>query len=128
MGDQSYRGTFAAVRAELGAGDLDWSGAGAQRLVVSTGAGDVDVEGAVQDLAARTGAGDVDVDLEVAPQRVDVRTGAGDAAVQLPGGTAYRVEADSGLGDEEVEVDSDPASPRQVRVSTSVGDVSVEAR
>ncbi|WP_432523868.1 DUF4097 family beta strand repeat-containing protein [Kineococcus sp. SYSU DK006] len=127
-GDQSYRGTFAAVRTELGVGDLDWSGAEAQLLVVDTGAGDVDVEGAVQDLAASTGAGDVEVDLESAPQRVDVRTGTGDASVRLPAATPYRVEVDSGLGDEQVEVASDPASPRLVRITTSVGDASVEGR
>jgi hypothetical protein len=74
---------------------------------------------------ATTLSGDVDLAFGAAPEDVEATTASGDVSVDLPGTVSYAVSADTGSGDREVGVRTDPASPRSVRARTSSGDVSV---
>jgi hypothetical protein len=59
---------------------------------------------------------------------VTVHSSAGDVDVVVPpvdGG--YRVEADTGAGDQHVDVPVDPRSSRVVDATTSAGDVAVRS-
>ncbi|WP_285776354.1 DUF4097 family beta strand repeat-containing protein [Microtetraspora sp. NBRC 13810] len=94
-------------------------------LVASTGSGDIEAGGlAVKRVVAETGSGTVDLGFSAAPDDARVETGSGDATVRLPQG-AYAVTAESGAGDERIEVTDDDSAPRKVDVSTGSGDANV---
>ncbi len=60
---------------------------------------------------------------------VDVEAGAGHVGIHLPrGDTTYRVEADSGPGDQRVAVATDAASDHVIRAKAAAGDVEVGYR
>jgi len=72
-----------------------------------------------------TASGDVELSFRQAPRSVDASTASGDVDVLVPEGEAYRVEADSGSGEQALDVRTDPASTRIIRAQTSSGDVTV---
>ena len=91
-----------------------------------TGSGDVNAEHlAAADVTADTASGDVELSFRQAPRNVDASTASGDVGVLVPEGEAYRVEADSGSGEQALDVRTDPASTRIIRAQTSSGDVTV---
>lgn len=72
------------------------------------------------------GAGVIELDFRSPPSEVEATAGAGAVIVSLPPGEeSYRVEATSGAGDQQVDVATDPASPRRVRVDAGAGYVEV---
>lgn len=109
-GDITLAGALAGVRASSSAGDVNAEALTSEQTVLTTSAGDVDVE------------------FAEAPQRVSVESGAGDVDVRVPPGDDYRVELHTGAGDERVDVVDDPDSSRTLVIDTGAGDVSVSYR
>ena len=71
-------------------------------------------------------AGRVTLGFVVPPRSVTARSSAGEIAITVPpDGTAYRVVADSSVGDTRVGVARDNASDRTIDASTSSGVVSI---
>jgi DUF4097 and DUF4098 domain-containing protein YvlB len=142
-GDITANGLTGKVKLATGSGDVNATGlAGTADL--HTSSGDVNVRGlsgpttlktgsgningedlALRDLTADTASGDVELDYTEAPAIVDASTASGNVDISLPEGEAYRVESDSGSGDQRIEVKTDPAATRIVRAQTSSGDVTV---
>lgn len=112
------------VKVESGSGEVvlrDLSG----DVEVSNGSGGIDGNGLTgKRLVGETGSGDVEVRFGSAPDNVEIETGSGNGVVWLPDGE-YHVRADSGSGEERVEVKQDGGSPRKIVVSTGSGDIKV---
>lgn len=142
-GDLTASGITGPVRMETGSGDVTATAlTGDADLRTSSGdvnvralggdvslrtaSGDVNAEDLATETAqAVTSSGDVELDFRLAPRDVDAATASGDVDVSVPRGQTYRVEADTGSGDDTIGVRTDPASQRIVRARTSSGDVSV---
>jgi DUF4097 and DUF4098 domain-containing protein YvlB len=142
-GDLTASGITGPVRMETGSGDVNATGlTGGAELRTSSGdvsahslGGDVTLRTASGDLTgedlaagtvqAVTSSGDVDLGFRLPPRDVDAATASGDVNVALPFGQAYRVEADTGSGQSEIGVKTDPTSTRIVRARTSSGDAIV---
>jgi hypothetical protein len=142
-GDVTASGLTGRVKLETGSGDVSADGLSGP-ADLHTSSGDVNVRGlsgdttlrtgsgdinagnlATADVTADTASGDVGLDFRLAPRIIDASTASGDVDVSVPEGEAYRVEADSGSGDQNLNVKTDPASTRIIRAQTSSGDVSV---
>jgi DUF4097 and DUF4098 domain-containing protein YvlB len=88
---------------------------------VSTGGGNIDVDGAPEGLAVKTGGGPIDV--SDAAKFVSVRTGGGDIDIHTQYGS---VEASTGAGDIDVVVDQSPdKSDGGIVIGTGLGDVTL---
>jgi hypothetical protein len=74
---------------------------------------------------AESDTGDVRLELVAPPQSVDITTDNGEVDLAVPSGTAYRVDVNSGAGEERVLVPLDPASAHTLRVEGDTGDVTV---
>ena len=92
-----------------------------------TGSGDVNAEHlATADVTADTASGDVELELPARRRAASTRRPRPATWTSLvPEGEAYRVEADSGSGEQALDVKTDPASTRIIRAQTSSGDVTV---
>jgi DUF4097 and DUF4098 domain-containing protein YvlB len=142
-GDLTASGITGPVRMATGSGDVNATGLTGD-ADLHTSSGDVNVRSLGGDLRLRTASGDVnaedlaatavqavsssgdvELDFRLAPRDVDAATASGDVDLALPLGQAYRVEADTGSGETEIGVKTDPASMRVVRARTSSGDVTV---
>ena len=106
-GDVSLRGGSGVVRLETQSGDVS--------------AGDV----ASENVTAETQSGDVSLEFRVPPRMVEAKATSGDVNVALPDAGSYDVAADTGSGESQIGVRTDPNSPRIVRVRTNSGDASV---
>ncbi|KRB47139.1 DUF4097 family beta strand repeat-containing protein [Terrabacter sp. Root181] len=116
------------VTVRNGSGDISVSGALGG---VSLDAGSGDVEGsdlAASTLTAKTGSGDIDLALATAASPVSVIAGSGDVAVRLPQHTVYAVNTETGSGDTEVSVPTNPDSTSTLRIRTGSGDIAVDYR
>ena len=71
---------------------------------------------------AETQSGDVNLDFRVPPRMVEAKATSGDVNVALPDAGSYDVAADTGSGDSQIGVRTDPDSPRMVRARTNSGD------
>jgi hypothetical protein len=79
--------------------------------------------------AAHLASGSTNLDFAVPPQLVTVSASSGAVNVRLPGsGAPYHVETESGSGEEEIQVPTDPASRHRVAVSTGSGSITVLPR
>ncbi|MGW0894619.1 DUF4097 family beta strand repeat-containing protein [Saccharopolyspora sp. NPDC002578] len=91
---------------------------------VTTGSGGIDGErlgGGSIVVGADTGT----IDLELTgPRVVRATTGTGGIELDVPD-EAYRVTADTGTGSRDVDVDTDPNSPRLLELSTGTGSIEV---
>jgi len=123
-GDVTASGLTGRVELETGSGDVNADALSGQ-ADLHTSSGDVNVRGLSGDAELRTGSGDVNASFRQAPRNVDASTASGDVGVLVPEGEAYRVEADSGSGEQALDVRTDPASTRIIRAQTSSGDVTV---
>ncbi|MCA1188380.1 MULTISPECIES: hypothetical protein [unclassified Saccharopolyspora] len=113
------------VRVRSGAGGVELRELGGD-VAVSTGTGRIDGEGlAGANVVAEARTGSIDLEL-TAPRSVRAETGTGTVAVVVPDG-AYRVDAAAGLGSQDVEVATDPGSPRRLDLRTGTGSVRVSA-
>lgn len=115
---------------------------------VRNGVGQIRVRGADAALTARSSVGDVDLTELTSPtvtatcdtgeltatfagppRAVRLDTSVGEAKVYVPlDGTRYRVDLKSDVGDERLQLPSDPAADRTISVTSSVGDVTAAAR
>jgi DUF4097 and DUF4098 domain-containing protein YvlB len=142
-GDLTASGITGAVRMETGSGDVNATALTGD-ADLRTGSGDVNARGLAGDVTLRTASGDlnaaelrtdtvqavsssgdVELDFRLVPRDVDAATASGDVDVSLPFGQTYRVEADTGSGDNQIGVKTDPASTHIIRARTSSGDVTV---
>lgn len=113
-------------------------------LSVEINAGDVQIEGAIDDVdlsisagSARLAARDVrtlDVDVSAgsvrgsitgtAPETSTFSVSAGDINLTMPD-VAYRVSSDVSLGDADIDLDTDSSAPRSISVDLSAGDITL---
>jgi hypothetical protein len=63
----------------------------------------------------------------VRPRRTRRWVPAGTAALRVPG-AGYRIDVDSSVGTERVDVAEDPSAPRSLSVRAAVGSISVTPR
>ncbi|QGK71813.1 hypothetical protein GIY23_21915 [Allosaccharopolyspora coralli] len=77
-------------------------------------------------LRAVTGSGEVALSL-LETGDVDARTSSGDVELVVPDG-GYRVDSETGSGEENVRITQDPKAPRTLTLSTGSGEVSVTPR
>jgi DUF4097 and DUF4098 domain-containing protein YvlB len=115
------------IEVHTSAGDIVVSG-GSGPLDLHTSAGDIRADGITSStVVAHSSAGDIRLRFDQAPDDVQVGTSAGDATVQVPtAGVSYRVELNTGAGDEHRGVPDDPQARRHISVRTSAGDATVE--
>lgn len=88
------------INADTGAGNIDIKDAAA-KLTLDTGAGNIVVKDvtALQDSTLSTGAGNIDFEGDVDDiSSFDASTGAGNIDFQVPGDTEMSLEADTGIG------------------------------
>ena len=137
-----------AVDVRTSAGRVDARGVTVDKLHIDVSSGATrleDVAGAVQitsssgsitgtrlnsgDFAAQLASGSTDLDFAVPPQLVTVSASSGAVSVRLPAsGAPYHVATESGSGEEEIQVPTDPASRHRVAVSTGSGSITVVSR
>lgn len=92
------------------------------RLDLHTGAGRIDGDGVGSaKVTARTTAGSIDIGFTKAPTDVDAETDAGRATVRVPGDATYAADVTTTVGDVDVDVRRDDASPHRIRVHTDAG-------
>ena len=83
----------------------------------------------VAEFSARVASGRTNLDFALPPQLVNVAASSAAVIIQLPATDgAYGVEIITASGAEEIQVPTDPASERQVTVSTSSGKVKLLPR
>jgi hypothetical protein len=116
-------GTGVTVR--TGSGDVVLGGSlGA--VAFGVGSGDVETDRLASDrVTGTTGSGDIDVELVRPASAVALEAGSGDVTVVVPSGTSYATTVDTGSGDEQVAIATDPSSPDRIHVKTGSGDVEV---
>jgi hypothetical protein len=77
-------------------------------------------------VTASSDAGDVTLRFLAPPREVSVTSAAGDTEIVVPRDEAtYAVAVDAQAGKSSVEVRTDPASPRHLRVDARAGDVTL---
>lgn len=125
QGNVNVTGADRTVSAHSGQGDVTIT-RGSGSLLASSGQGDVSIiRSAATTVSVHSGQGDVAVDLISPPKRLTASSGQGDVTIELPKGSNYNVQANSGQGDVSDTVDNNPASDRVVNVSSGQGDVTV---
>ena len=67
----------------------------------------------------------MNLEFRVPPRMVEAKTTSGDVNVALPDAGSYDVVADTGSGDSQIGVRTDPDSPRMIRARTNSGDATV---
>lgn len=94
---------------------------------VTTEAGAVEGTGlSGKTVVVKTQAGAASLEFTEAPSDLQATSQVGAVEVRLPGNAAYAVEVDTDVGQSDVSVRKDAASPHRVRISTQVGAVSIE--
>src|SRR5690606_7706281 len=115
------------VRADVDSGDVTVSGVSG-RLDLHADSGDVTATDLMStEVNATTYSGDVELGFGRAPTRVQAAAVSGDVNVRAPKGTRSRVEATTGSVSRVVGVVVDPESGYRIIVTTSSGDVEVQA-
>ena len=69
--------------------------------------------------------GDVRLQLVAPPRTLLADTRHGEVTLAVPSSVGYRVNADSESGEESIEVPTDPASERTIRVTSNSGDIRI---
>lgn len=147
-GDVGVGGDLARLEVKSGAGDLRIERSADHRTRLTTGTGNIVVDGpATGDLSVHSGAGDVtlqrtdgqvevftgvgDITVTCARSgRLSARTGLGDTEVRVASGTAARLDLATGFGDRDVQLtptDGAGAAERtlEIDVKSSKGDLRV---
>lgn len=124
-GDVSAIGVTGSADLRTDSGDVSLHG-GSGNVTLESHSGDVfggDI--ASETVSAETQSGDVTLDFRVPPKLVEASTASGDVGIALPDAGYYDVAADTGSGDSQIGVRTDPNSPRIVRAHTNSGDANV---
>jgi hypothetical protein len=110
VGDATLTNLSGPLSATMQTGDLHASGIGSSRVTV------------------RIGVGDAHLAFIRAPSALGVDVDVGDAQIVLPAGR-YAIDARASLGDVRIGpgIVEDPSSPRKIVVTSTVGDVHVDA-
>ena len=134
-----------AIDVAAGTGRVEVHGLSVEKLQIEGSSGSThleDVKGSVEihsasgsisgarlglsEFVARAGSGRTSVDFTLPPDRVTATTSSGAVTIRVPAGDGpYRVAANSGSGEEDVQVPTDPASPHHIDLSSSSGDLAV---
>ena len=112
---------------------------------VDNSAGEIKLNGALTDVAAKTdagkiaasalgrgtvnastSAGQVDLAFASAPRLVTTSTDAGSTTITVPGTASYRVKASTSVGDTNVKVPNDPSAQNRIEAKTDVGDITIK--
>jgi DUF4097 and DUF4098 domain-containing protein YvlB len=124
-GDVALSGNLGTTQASTGSGDLDVSGSGTQQVRLETGSGDIGASRlAAKNVVGHTGSGSMDLEFVDPPSDLALQAGSGDVSVRVPRG-AYAVDVETGSGDTENSVGSDPSSQNHIVVKTGSGDVEI---
>lgn len=125
-GPIELRGIDGPVTARTGSGPVELADI-TGRVDVESGSGRIEGRDlSSRDVTARTNSGGVELEL-LESGSVRVETGSGGIDLTVPR-AAYRVDADTGSGSTEIEVDRDPAAERSLELSTGSGGIDVRAR
>ncbi|HEY2551793.1 MAG TPA: DUF4097 family beta strand repeat-containing protein [Streptosporangiaceae bacterium] len=127
-GDVSLAGLSGpAVTARTDAGSVTMSGVSSAQLTVTADAGDVHGTGLGSPATVvYAGAGDLSLGYASAPDSVRITDPAGDITLGLPpGGTAYRVSAQTGAGSASVSVPQSATSHRIITARSGAGDITI---
>ena len=127
-GEVRLGGVSGDVAVQTGSGDVVVSGASG-RLTLRTGSGDVEVEGLRRSGGTlRTGSGSIEVVAEDEPDELAAETGSGNVLIVLPGDTPYAVDVETGSGEEDIQVATDPDSDHRIVARTGSGDIELRER
>ena len=127
-GDVVLSGSLGTTSASTGSGDLLVDGNGSDDLRLEAGSGDIATSGlTAKRVVGHTGSGSMDLEFAAAPDDVALDAGSGDVSVRLPQGT-YAVTAETGSGDTEVGVATNPGAQDRLVVKTGSGDINVTYR
>ncbi|WP_243790416.1 DUF4097 family beta strand repeat-containing protein [Saccharopolyspora gloriosae] len=114
-GPVRVRGSAGGVELRDVDGDVD----------VTTGSGGIDGEDlGGGNITARADTGTIDLEL-TGPRVVRATTGTGGIGLEVPD-EAYRVDSDTGTGSQDIDVTTDPNSPRRLELSTGTGSIEVD--
>ncbi|MBY5162021.1 DUF4097 family beta strand repeat-containing protein, partial [Salsipaludibacter albus] len=128
-GDVRVTGTSGPVTLRTSNGQVHLAEATGRVEVHTSNGRIVGTDLATSQLDASTSNGSVVLGFAVAPDRVGVDTSNGAIEVVVPDdGSAFALDTDTSNGDVTTSVPTDPSSPRQMRLHTSNGDVTVRAR
>jgi Putative adhesin len=121
-GDLSAENLDSTTELRTATGDLHVTGvSGTLRLHADTG--DVHVDAPARDISVQTATGDIEI-VATHPASIQARADTGDIVFVVPDLT-YAVDAQSDVGDDQVVVRRDDASPRKLQAHTSTGNVVV---
>jgi len=127
-GEVRLTGVTGDVAVETGSGGVTLSDAPGP-VTLRTGSGDIRVDGLSSSGGSlRTGSGSIEVNAESEPDDLTTETGSGNVLIVLPGGTPYAVDVETGSGEEEVQVATDPDSDHRIVARTGSGDIVVRER
>jgi Putative adhesin len=128
-GEVRLGGVTGDVAVQTGSGDIVVSGGTPGRLTLRTGSGDIEVEGLGSSGGTlRTGSGSIEVVAEDEPDELAAETGSGNVLIVLPGDTPYAVDVETGSGEEDVQVATDPDSDHRIVARTGSGDIELRER
>lgn len=74
---------------------------------------------------ASTDTGDIDLRLAAAPYDISAHTTLGDVSIVVPEGEAYRVDADTGIGDERITVQRSETGRRPIVARSTTGNIDI---
>lgn len=117
------------VEVDTDNGDIDVSGvSGTTDLQTANG----EIRGTgLRAAVVRAGSdtGDIDLQFDTPPTELSVSSDIGDVSVRIPDdGGAYRLDATTDIGDRQLEVRTDPASNRSIKLSSGIGDLQLRYR
>lgn len=123
-GQVAVRDVAGAVRLDVSSGDVELAGITAD-VSVSVGSGNISGTGLRGRVEADSGSGDLDLQL-LDERDVTASTGSGDIELVVPD-RGYRIAGDSGSGDRQIGVRTDPGAATSLTLETGSGDVTVRA-
>ncbi|RRR99535.1 DUF4097 family beta strand repeat-containing protein [Glycomyces terrestris] len=119
----------ADATAETGVGDVSLDGLDGA-VDIDTGIGDVTGEGLrTTDTTVVTGVGDVTLEFAQVLGDISVEAGTGDVVLTVPDdGTVYEVLHDGGIGDQHIEIATDPTADADytITVASGVGSLTIQ--
>ncbi|MET8576882.1 DUF4097 family beta strand repeat-containing protein [Streptomyces sp. NPDC005012] len=126
-GDIQARDFGTALTIETDNGDVEVTGATGP-LTLEGDNGDLEATGVTsREVKAVSDNGDVRLVFASAPQRAGVESSNGDVTLEVPEGTAYRVDAATSNGDVSTRLATDPDGANRLDVRSDNGDITLSA-